>query len=124
MTPASDDDPKRSPWLSIWFRPGDTIERFVAVRAATGSVLLLAGLGMAASWVGLAIDFGLLTALLDWRNLAGIILVGLIAGVASLLFNAFFIRACPQLSRMIAATNWTAARKFRASLSYRVAIAR
>src|SRR6266436_7195512 len=26
-------------------------------------------------------------------------------------------RACPQLSRMIAATNWTAARKFRASLS-------
>jgi hypothetical protein len=27
------------------------------------------------------------------------------------------IRACPQLSRMIAATNWTAARKFRASLS-------
>jgi two-component system, NtrC family, sensor kinase len=28
------------------------------------------------------------------------------------------IRACVQLSRMIAATNWTAARKFRASLSY------
>jgi hypothetical protein len=28
-----------------------------------------------------------------------------------------FARACPQLSRMIAATNWTAARKFRASLS-------
>jgi hypothetical protein len=27
------------------------------------------------------------------------------------------IRACPQLSRIIAATNWTAARKFRASLS-------
>jgi len=26
-------------------------------------------------------------------------------------------RACPQLSRMIAATSWTAARKFRASLS-------
>src|ERR1700731_1837450 len=33
-------------------------------------------------------------------------------------------RACLQLSKMIAATNWTAARKFRASLSYRVAIAR
>ena len=28
-----------------------------------------------------------------------------------------WIRACLQLSRMIAATNWTAARKFRASLS-------
>ena len=27
------------------------------------------------------------------------------------------IRTCLQLSRMIAATNWTAARKFRASLS-------
>ena len=33
-------------------------------------------------------------------------------------------RACLQLSRMIAATKWTAARKFRASLSYRVAMAR
>jgi len=33
-------------------------------------------------------------------------------------------RACLQLRRMIAATNWTAARKFRASLSYRVAMPR
>ena len=31
--------------------------------------------------------------------------------------HRWFTRTCLQLSRMIAATNWTAARKFRASLS-------
>jgi len=33
-------------------------------------------------------------------------------------------RACVQLSKIIAEARWTPARKFRASLSYRVAIAR
>ena len=42
------------------------------------------------------------------------------ADVKGAAFDSFFTaktRACLQLSRMIAATNWTAARKFRASLS-------
>ena len=34
------------------------------------------------------------------------------------------VRACHQLSQTTAATSWTAARKFRAVFSYRVAIAR
>jgi hypothetical protein len=33
-------------------------------------------------------------------------------------------RACPELRTMIAETSWTAARKLRASLSWRVAMAR
>lgn len=38
--------------------------------------------------------------------------------------GALEIRVCPQLSHMIAATRWMAARKFLAVLSYRVAMAR
>jgi hypothetical protein len=38
-------------------------------------------------------------------------------GLAFRWFTEAGARVCPQLRRMIAATNWTAARKFRASLS-------
>ncbi len=87
----ADNNPPRSPWLSIWFRPGEAIEHVTSAKS-TVSVPLLAGLGFAASLVGTAIDYGLLTALMDWRNLAALILVGFIGGVAALFFNAVFFK--------------------------------
>jgi signal peptidase I len=93
MTPIddrpADNNPPRSPWLSIWFRPGDTIERVVSTKPAA-TVLLLAGLGTASSLIGVAIDSGLTTALKDWRNLATVILIGLVGGVPLLYINALF----------------------------------
>src|SRR6266849_4708672 len=87
----ADNNPPRSPWLSIWFRPGEAIEHVTSAKS-TVSVPLLAGLGFAASLVGTAIDYGLLTALMDWRNLAALILVGFFGGVAALFFNALFFK--------------------------------
>ena len=49
--------------------------------------------------------------------LAGLTFAATPARAQSTSLERNMIRTCLQLSRMIAATNWTAARKFRASLS-------
>jgi signal peptidase I len=84
-------NPPRSPWLSIWLRPGEAIEHVTSAKSGL-SAPLLAGLGFASGLVAAAIAYGLLAALMDWRNLAIVILVGFIAGVAALFFNAFFFK--------------------------------
>jgi signal peptidase I len=96
MTATVDEDPAssnppRSPWLSIWLRPGEAIEHVISAKSWL-SVLLLAGLGGASSYFVAAAGYGALTALMDWRNLAVLTLVGFIAGVAGLFFNAFFFK--------------------------------
>jgi signal peptidase I len=96
MTPTVDDhpadnNPPRSPWLSIWFRPGEAIEHVISAKSRV-SVLILAALGGASGLVGTAIGYGLLTALMDWRGLAPLALVGFVVGVANLFFNAFFFK--------------------------------
>jgi len=95
MTPIddrpADNNPPRSPWLSIWFRPGETIEHITSVKSRV-TVPLLAGLGGASGHVGAVIGYGLLIALMDWHNLALLILVGFIVGVAVMFFNAFFFK--------------------------------
>jgi Yip1 domain len=91
MRPVFDGELKYSPWLPVWFRPGDTIERILAAKPR-GSVLLLAGLGAAASLVAGIIDFGMGDALLGWRMLAAIVLLGAAEGIVFLYLNALFFR--------------------------------
>ncbi|HEY2528598.1 MAG TPA: signal peptidase I [Xanthobacteraceae bacterium] len=86
--PASS-DPRRSRWLSIWFRPGDTIEQIISASSWL-SVLLLAGLGGAFGLFAIGLDYGWLA--MDWRNLAILTVVGFVTGVVGLFFNAFFYR--------------------------------
>jgi len=50
-------------------------------------------------------------------------LLGALLDVAGQLRHGRSTRACPQLSQMAAAARWTAPRKLRAVLSYRVAMA-
>lgn len=82
-------NPRRSPWLSIWFRPGDTIEQIIFAKSWM-SVLLLAGLGGAFSLFTVGLHYGWLAT--DWRNIAILTVVGFVSGVAGLFFNAFFFR--------------------------------
>lgn len=82
-------NPRRLPWLSIWFRPGDTIEQMISAKSWL-SVLLLAGLGGAFGLFAVGLDYGWLA--IDWRKLGILTVVGFVAGVAGLFFNAFFFR--------------------------------
>jgi signal peptidase I len=91
MTLASEDTPTPSPWLSVWFRPGDTIERVLAT-GRRRDLVLLAGLGAASQWVSTIIDEGgLTTALLDWRFLLGAAVVATAFGIVNLYVNAVLL---------------------------------
>jgi signal peptidase I len=85
MTPISD-----TPWFSVWFKPGDTIERALA-KNPNGSPLLLAGFGMTGACVGAIAAAGLAAVLFDWRVLAATVVVGPVIGVLLLYVNAFFV---------------------------------
>jgi signal peptidase I len=89
MTIAPGNESKTSPWLTVWFKPGDTIERVLAGNPR-GSLLLLAGLGMASSAVGTIMGAGFAAVLLDWRFLAMILLGGFVGGVILLYVNGLF----------------------------------
>jgi hypothetical protein len=57
---------------------------------------------------------------LESRHITGAIITGNVKATCTgqvIVLEEFNTRACPQLRRMIAETSWTAARKFRASLS-------
>src|SRR5262244_3425828 len=81
MTSASSAAPH--PWLSLWLRPGATIERIVATNPRR-HVLLLAALAAMSSFIFSAITFGSTIELLDWRIIAGIVVLGAIYGVVTL----------------------------------------
>jgi signal peptidase I len=89
MTHAADDVRTPSPWLSVWFRPGDTIERVLAGRPR-GGPLLLAGLGMAGSCIWTIVGTRFATSLTDWRILGVVLLAGFVGGGFLLCVNAFF----------------------------------
>jgi signal peptidase I len=96
MTATVDEDPAtsnppRSPWLSIWFRPGEAIERVISTTSWL-SVLLLGALGGASGYFVAVVGYGALAVLMDWRNLAILTVAGFIAGVAGLFLNAFFYK--------------------------------
>jgi len=95
MTPPIDDrptdnNPRRSPWLSIWFTPGDTIDRVMATKPKLSLWLLAAG-GVAYQIVATLLGKGLTTALLDWRFLAGVAVTAAVLGIAGLYLSALFL---------------------------------
>jgi len=90
MTSAADGKPKRSLWLSVWFTPGDTIERVLATKSKR-HLLPLATLGTASQIVSTLVGVGLATALLDWRFLAGTAVVAAVVGAVSLYVNALLL---------------------------------
>jgi len=90
MTSAAVGEPKHSPWSSVWFKPGDTIERVLATQPKR-HLLLLAALGGAFLIVTKLIDEGLATALLDWRFVAGMVVIAGVIGIVSLYMNALFL---------------------------------
>jgi signal peptidase I len=90
MTVASRAVPKTSPWLSVWFRPGDTIEQVLAARRRR-DLWPLAALATVSFWVSSLIGDGLTTALLGWRFLAGAAVFGVAMGIVGLYLNAFFL---------------------------------
>jgi signal peptidase I len=106
-----------SPWLSVWFSPGDTIVRVLAARPRLFPTLaLLSAASVAASFLNLQIGDKLTIPLLDWRFLAVGAAVALILGIVSLYLNAFFLTWSGRLlgglasfSEMRAVTAWSLA---------------
>ena len=76
-----------SPFISIWWRPRQTIEDIVASRPGY-MVLPLAVLGGAASAVGLLTTYGAGSELTGWRALLACIVGGGILGIVNLYFFA------------------------------------
>jgi signal peptidase I len=81
----------RSPWLSIWFSPGEAVER-VTSRKAWLSVLILGGIGLPVSLTQLAIYRGWLTGPADWSILATLAVAAFVFGVVILFLNAFMLK--------------------------------
>jgi signal peptidase I len=87
---ASDPGPKRSPWLSIWFAPGDTIEAVLATKPALYRLILPAAGGNAALIVS-SIGEDVTTALLDWRVLASLAVIAAALAVVNLYLHALLL---------------------------------
>jgi signal peptidase I len=79
------------PWLSIWLKPGDMIERVLAGNPKY-SILVLAALGGIASLVVQLIGAGLTTEILDARVIAGLTLAGALYGLVGLYIYALSFR--------------------------------
>jgi len=91
MTSPSMDAPSASPWRSAWFDPRATIGRIVAADPRR-QVWLLASLGVICTIVAQVLIAGWGTALLDWRVILGIVLLGAVLGIISLYYYGFFFR--------------------------------
>jgi signal peptidase I len=91
MTLRSLDVPHTSPWLSVWLKPRQTIERIVAANPRR-HVWLLASLGLICGAVVQLLLAGWGTVLRDWRAIVGIVLVGAIFGIIGLYYSGFFFR--------------------------------
>jgi len=87
MTVAGADPLKPSPWLSVWWRPRDTIERIVATNPKH-HVLLLAAIGGVSQILSQLIYAGFTIELIDWRLVAIDTIVGAILGVVTLYVSA------------------------------------
>jgi signal peptidase I len=86
MTPVQEANSK-SPWMTIWLSPRQTIDDVLATRPRR-LIWLLASLGMIAGFYGQLLAFGLTSQLLDWRFLLGFVIVSAAIGVAWLYLAA------------------------------------
>ena len=75
------DQAARRPWITVWFSPRLTIERLVATRP-THLVWLLAILGTIASLYNQISVIDGATYLLNWQLGLGLVLLGILAGIA------------------------------------------
>jgi signal peptidase I len=89
MTLAADGEPKRSPWLSVWLSPGDTIERVLATEPKR-NLWVLAAISAASLVIMTLVGEGLTTALLDWRLLTGVGVIAVAIGIVGLYLNGLF----------------------------------
>jgi signal peptidase I len=71
------------PWLSVWLKPGNTIELILAEHPRRG-VWLLAVLVGISGIVGQLVSAGWATQLLGWREIVGITLLGALFGIIGL----------------------------------------
>jgi signal peptidase I len=85
--PLDADARQTSPFISIWWRPRQTIERIVASRPGH-LVLPLAALGGMATAVGMLTTYGAGSKLTDWRALLACVVCGGILGIVNLYFLA------------------------------------
>jgi signal peptidase I len=91
MAESSANSLRPSPWLTIWLRPRNTIERILAGNPKY-HVLRLAVLASASTIVSQFIANGLVIPLLDWRVIASVALGGVALCFAGFYLSALFLR--------------------------------
>lgn len=85
------DTGSRSPWISIWLSPRQTIDYILATRPRR-FVWLLAALGAIASIYSQALGFGFLEGLAGWRAWLGFLAGSAAMGILLLYLNALILR--------------------------------
>jgi hypothetical protein len=90
MTASTDSSLQRSPWLSVWSRPRDTIEWIIA-RDPRRHVILLACLGAAFNLLVFLISLGGISALLDWRVSLATAVAAVALGISGLYIYGLFL---------------------------------
>jgi signal peptidase I len=90
---SSEQNTQPSPWISVWLKPGDTIERILAERPQRG-MLLLGSVGLMAGSISQLVGFGIENRAFDWRIVVALAVACAIAGVVSLYIAAFVFKYC------------------------------
>jgi signal peptidase I len=84
------DQASRSPWLSVWLSPRQTIEQIVATRP-THLVWVLAILGSIAGFYGQIASLGGTTYFSDWRVALGFVLLSAVVAIVWLYLSALIL---------------------------------
>src|SRR6185503_14327592 len=90
------DTGSRSPWMSIWLSPRQTIDHILAT-GPRRFVWLLAALGTIASIYSQALSFGFLEGMAGWRIWLCFLAGGAVIGVLFLYLNALILRGVGRL---------------------------
>jgi signal peptidase I len=85
-----------SPWISVWLKPGDAIERILAERPRRG-VLLLGSVGLMSGSVSQLLGFGIQNQVFDWRIVVALAVACMIGGIVSLYIAAFVLKYCGRM---------------------------
>src|SRR5437879_3397716 len=79
------------PWLTVWLRPGDTIEHVLAGNPRH-SVWLLAALGGMANFAAGFASYGWTTKTVGWQTMAAVACGGAIFSIVALYIQAWCLR--------------------------------
>lgn len=86
----------RSPWVTVWFRPAQTIGGIVADNPSR-QLRLIAALGVYCIAIEQLVVRRFSNALLDWRFLAALAILGMLIGLAWLYLSGFLFRVIGKL---------------------------